>query len=198
MKIIIGYGHRFPDYNTIMSGDLKLIPNDFEKNKQVFLNAKSHLAKVLSDYAVQVEHIGSTAIPDTLGKGIIDILIIADSENDQTIIRDILTNNGYRQGELHKVPDGRLFFCNTPAQTQAGDIHLHVVVREDDHNLNSLLFRNYLLSHPETVEHYNAEKVRLAHITKNTRHEYTAEKGNFIEKIMSIIKSDEEPSQSRE
>lgn len=169
-----------------MTSDLKLIPNDVEGNRKIFQAEKAKLEKVLADFDIRIEHVGSTAVPGTVGKGIIDMLLICKSEEDQLKIKEVLIAAGYRQGELNKVPDGRLFFCNTAAQTHAGDVHLHLVIKGSN-NLESLAFRNYLLDHPEEVEKYNQEKIRLAKESNNTRNVYGKQKAPFIQAMMKKI-----------
>lgn len=174
-----------------MPNDLILVKNDLAESQQIFQKEKSRLQQLLANYSISVEHIGSTAIPQTIGKGIIDILLICADETAQSEIRNILIDNGYIQGELNKVPDGRLFFSNTPHQTQAGDIHLHLVVK-DSNNLESLAFRDYLIQHPEEVAAYNQEKTKLAKAANNNRHEYAVHKADFIQSLMQKLSS--EPS----
>jgi len=169
-----------------MSNDLKLIANDLKSSQSIFLQEKTRLENLLQNFAVQVEHIGSTSVPHTIGKGIIDILLLCANEKDQEQIRDVLAVSGYRQGELNKNPDGRLFFYNSDGQTQAGDIHLHLVLK-DSSNLQSISLRDYLLTHLDEVEHYNQEKIRLAQSTNNDRHEYVRQKETFIKYLMSKI-----------
>jgi GrpB-like predicted nucleotidyltransferase (UPF0157 family) len=169
-----------------MSHDLKLIANNFPENKKLFLKEKQKLEELLSDFDIQVEHIGSTSIPGTIGKGILDILLICSSPTDQEMIKDVLNQSGYTQGELNKIPDGRFFFCNTMGKTEAGDLHLHLVIK-DSNNLESIAFRDHLLKNPEEVENYNQEKQRLAQATNNDRHDYAVNKESFIKKIMRKI-----------
>ncbi len=95
-----------------MAKDLHLVPNNYQSNKDIFEKEKIRLLKPLQGTNSQIEHIGSTAIPGTIGKGIIDILVICENEQDQIYIRNKLITLGYIQGELNKIPDGRLFFSN--------------------------------------------------------------------------------------
>lgn len=168
-----------------MPNDLKLIPNNFEENKKIFEREKDKLITLLSDFNIKVEHIGSTAIPNTIGKGIIDIIVICESESDQEKIKNVLIEGQYRQGELNKIPDGRLFFCNTNVQTQAGDIHLHLVI-QNSNNLQSIYFRDFLLNNPDKVNEYNDEKIKVAKQANNDRHQYTLKKSGFISKYNSL------------
>lgn len=169
-----------------MSQDLKLVPNDLTTSQNVFLKEKNRLTGLLQDFSIKIEHIGSTAIPNTIGKGIIDILLICATDLDQENIRSILVTNGYTQGELNKIPDGRLYFYNTTGQTQAGNIHLHLVLKNSS-NLQSLALRDYLLMHPDEVERYNQEKARISKKTNNNRHDYSVVKANFMKELMRKI-----------
>lgn len=169
--------------------DLKLAPNDFQKSVAIFKTEQQRLEKVLKNFLIRVEHIGSTAIPKTIGKGIIDILLICQTEAEQLEIRDALVGHGYIQGELNKEPDGRFFFTNLSGQTQAGDVHLHLVTKNPT-NLVSLQFRDYMLHNPDVVKSYNDEKKRLSVLTNNNRHEYAVQKERFILNIMKVIKKE--------
>lgn len=51
--------------------------------KQLFEKEKNTLTTLLGKYAISIEHIGSTAIPNILAKPIIDILL--ETPNDQNI-----------------------------------------------------------------------------------------------------------------
>ncbi len=166
-----------------MSNDLKLIANDFNHSQALFDAQKLVLQQLLQGFDVLIEHFGSTAIPGTIGKGIIDILVSVNEE-DQLKIKDLLISSGYRRGELNKKPDGRLFFCNVMGQSQAGDIHLHLVIKNSENRLQVIRFRDYLLSHPKEIELYNQEKRRLAKTTGYNRHEYTSQKAGFIRKLI--------------
>ncbi len=167
-----------------MPADLILVPNDFLHSQQLFANEKQKLQKILADFNLEIIHFGSTSVPGTIGKGIIDIMIACNSMLDQQNIKELLIQHHYRQGELNKKPDGRLFFSNGQGQTQAGDIHLHVVLKNSVDWVNAVRLHDYLIHHPEEVIAYNQEKLRLAKITNNDRKEYVTLKGEFIQNLL--------------
>lgn len=171
-----------------MPNDLILINNDYLCSSTLFKNEQQKLLDLLKNFDIIIEHFGSTAVPNTVGKGIIDVLIACNSNTDQELIKDILVTAGYRQGELNKQPDGRLFFCNTSGQTHAGDTHLHLVVKNTDNHLDVVKLRDYLLEHPEVVVTYNQEKLRLAQVTDNNRAKYVAQKGEFMKRLIAEAK----------
>lgn len=168
-----------------MPQDLKLIPNDFSANKAIFTAHLEKLQNILKDFETSIEHVGSTSIPGTIGKGMIDIIIACEAELHQDQIKDLLIANGYRQGELNKERDGRLFFCSVEGRTQAGDVHLHLVIANSYNHLEVIQFRDYLLNNPEEVKRYNQEKLRLATQTNNDRSQYVRLKEPFIKEVLS-------------
>lgn len=171
-------------YNQHMSNDLHLIENDFEQSTHLFNTERKKLQSMLEDFDVIIEHFGSTAVPHTIGKGIIDILVACNTEEEQELIRNILIENNYRQGELHKERDGRLFFCNVEGQTKAGDIHLHLVVKNTENHYGVLRLKQYLLTNPEEVTLYNQEKIRLATVSQNQRDIYVSSKREYMEQLI--------------
>ncbi|MDH5533059.1 MAG: GrpB family protein [Candidatus Pacebacteria bacterium] len=174
-----------------MANDLNLIPNNYKESKKLFENEKERLQKILHNFEIIIEHIGSTSIKGSIGKGIIDIIVACDNKEDQEKIKYLLSKNGYRQGELNKKPDGRLFFCNVEGQTKAGDIHLHLVIKDSDNYHEVINFRNYLHNHPDEVEWYNDKKKHVANITNNSRKEYVVQKGEFVRELINRAKKNE-------
>lgn len=170
-----------------MPNDLILINNDYLCSSTLFKNEQQKLLDLLKNFDIIIEHFGSTAVPNTVGKGIIDVLIACNSNTDQELIKDILVTADYRQGELNKQPDGRLFFCNTSGQTHAGDTHLHLVIKNTPNHLDVIKLKNYLLQHPETVKSYNQEKLRLAQVTNNDRTQYVSQKTEFMKKLIAEV-----------
>lgn len=167
-----------------MTGDLVLIPNDFAANTSIFLRHELKLREALQEFEVTIEHVGSTSIPGTIGKGMIDIIITCLDEIAQIEIKNRLVVSGYRQGELNKKPDGRLFFCSVEGPTKAGDIHVHLVLKDSYNYREVIQFRDYFLTNPDKVELYNQEKLRLAKLTDNDRSQYVVLKENFIHEVL--------------
>ena len=168
----------------------KLSASDYEETSGLFRVEKERLYKMLSEKNIEdkvtIEHIGSTAIPGLDGKGIIDVLVICEDEQTKLLVRDILFNIGYTQGELNKKPDGRLFFYKykaTSENIQKGDIHLHLVLKGDKQNLISLELKNHLLAHPEDVDYYNRKKKEIANVSQS-RVEYMNKKSEVMDELM--------------
>jgi len=54
-----------------------------------------------------------------------------------------------------------------------------------DHWCNKIIFRDYLLKHPETVKEYEKLKIALALEHKLDREKYTDEKAEFVKKVLA-------------
>ncbi|MDP3935679.1 MAG: GrpB family protein, partial [Alphaproteobacteria bacterium] len=130
--------------------------------------------------ALNIHHIGSTAIPGIKAKPIIDILI---TTNDLKKIDDFdsqMEQLNYVIGGEFGLP-GRRFYCK-------GDdkhCHFHVHIYEATHPSveKYLLFRDYLITHPNDAKEYESLKTDLATKYPNNRTLYTQSKGDFINQV---------------
>lgn len=108
---------------------------------------------------VQVEHVGSSAIPGCAGKGIIDLLVMYPPGR-LAAARDALDGLGFqRQGGVDPFPEER------PLRLGAYDydgetfrLHAHVVAADDPEARELIFFRDQLREHPDLVDEYVAAK----------------------------------------
>ncbi len=66
--------------------------------------------------------------------------------------------------------------------------HIHMVEFDFEH-WNRLLFRDYLIEHPEIVREYQDLKFQLVKEYENNRIEYTDKKNDFIGKVTELAES---------
>ncbi len=149
---------------------------------QIFEEEAGRLKDALGDNCIQVHHVGSTSIPGLVAKPVIDIIVVVQSRGG---VVPKFEGAGYiSRGELN-IP-GRLYF----KKSSPLDTHLHVY--EEGHgeiDLN-LTFRDYLRTHPKSVEEYASLKRDL--IARPESHEkkgshfvgYTLGKNAFIKSIL--------------
>jgi GrpB-like predicted nucleotidyltransferase (UPF0157 family) len=172
--------------------NLQLVPNQLDDSKKVFAIEKELLLKLLNNFWVQVEHIGSTALPNSLTKPVLDILLIAQTHQDQEQIATLLVKSGYSQGELDR-EQTKLFFykpiSEKNSKTFIDSIHLHLAYQAtpNQNDTISIKIRDYLLSHTKEVEAYNAEKQRLAEVGNYDRGFYVVNKEPYIKKIIEKL-----------
>lgn len=165
---------------------LRIVSYNYQQYKRKFKQEKQKLLRLLDRLDCEIEHFGSTAVKGTIGKGIIDILIALPNKKSQDKALQILQKEGYRQGELSKKPDGRIFLCSNQEQSEPGDIHIHLVLKNSKNHLNPLIFRNFLIKHKSFVKKYNVLKKQLAEKMSFNRKQYTKSKKDFIDKVTKL------------
>lgn len=150
---------------------------------QLFENEKKRLLTFLKKN-YQIEHIGSTAIPNLGGKGIIDICIVVPDE-DKDEIWNKLMEAGYTLRE-NFTPDSHVSHTIYLPDPIEGERKYHTHVR-DHHSQwlkEALTFRDYLKKHPEDVKRYADVKKKAAEEANEDRDEYLAIKGPIIDDIL--------------
>jgi GrpB-like predicted nucleotidyltransferase (UPF0157 family) len=141
--------------------------------------------------ALAIEHVGSTAIPNLSGKGIIDIaLAVNKSDMDSTVKQ--LQDLGYIFKPTNSTSARYFFIIDLPdSEEQLRRYHLHLTYLESVDWKEFILFRDYLRNHPEEAEQY-AEIKRKAVIEANHDGEkYRKLKEPMFKKINSLSKNDQ-------
>ena len=131
--------------------------------------------------ALEVEHMGSTAVAGLAAKPVIDISVglrrTIQLSRDRIIAMERL---GYEYlGENGLV--GRLFFRKSEAGRRTH--HVHAVEHDGEHWHRHRAFREYLRAHPDEVERYAAEKRRLVRLGTTTHEEYWERKQPYVDAL---------------
>jgi GrpB-like predicted nucleotidyltransferase (UPF0157 family) len=125
---------------------------------EVFQQLLSKVWPLVSDFALSVEHVGSTEVPGLAAKPIIDLSIVVSSEAEVQLAIERLATIGYlHRGNLGV--DGREAF-QSPAESPAH--HLYACPQGSLGLQNHLAVRGYLRLHRETAQAYGELKKRLA------------------------------------
>jgi GrpB-like predicted nucleotidyltransferase (UPF0157 family) len=120
--------------------------------------AMAELNSALPALFIQIEHIGSTAVPGLAAKPVIDLMAAAETL-DAVLVRDAdLAALGY-QRVVTGMPN-RLSYVRH--QHGRRSHHLHVVSQAGRDTRNERLLRDYLRSHPENAGRYATLKRHLA------------------------------------
>ncbi len=130
---------------------------------------------------LEVEHIGSTAVPGCWGKGIIDLLI-GYPGGTLRAARETLDRLGFqRQGGPEPFPESRPMRVGSFEYFgRAYRIHAHVIESGTAEAVNLIKFRDALRQDATLRRAYEAEKraILARGITQGT--EYSKAKGDFI------------------
>jgi GrpB-like predicted nucleotidyltransferase (UPF0157 family) len=168
----------------IIQNKLKFIPYQ-DSFKDAFLAYKKKLHIILKDVRNSITHFGSTAIPQTIGKGVIDIMIILNDNKTMLKTKKILEQAGYFCINNNKNKK-RIFLATNPIESQPFDAHIHLVIKNTPEHKNPLKFVRALNENPQLVKKYNKLKLKLFRETDKNRRLYTQEKGDFIKQITNI------------
>lgn len=153
----------------------------------LYKNEKKRIAKVLSKSCL-IEHIGSTAVCELPGKGIIDIMISCPKKEIQKI-KNKLTKKGYE--EKPSSDKGRVFLKKeSRIKGKLRRFHVHITSLNHVIWKNAVSFRNYLIKHPKIAKQYAQLKKKAVIRCKNDGYVYMKLKTKFIKHhIKRAIKS---------
>ena len=153
--------------------------------KRLFEAEKAQLEAVIGAYILDIQHIGSTSIPGLAAKPIIDLGVGVKGFEDAAICIEPLEQLGYEyKGEMG-IP-GRHFICKGKPTTH----HLHINEVTSLDWQQTILFRDYLLSHPDLAQEYAVLKMGLAQKFPADREAYLAGKASLIERVLQLAKAE--------
>ena len=172
-----------------MREEIEISPYD-SRWPELFDLERRHLRECLpADLLGRIEHFGSTAVPGLSAKPIVDMLVeVTDLGAARERIAPVLESQGYdyfwRPTEGEDGPPFYAWFIKRDRGTGARTHHIHMVESGPEFrgHWDRLLFRDYLIGHPDAAREYEALKVRLASATRGDRVAYTRGKSAFIEK----------------
>lgn len=144
-----------------------------------FREELTRLKASIGAYVLDVQHVGSTAIPGLVAKPILDISVaVEDLEQAERCIQPLL-EIGYEHRGENGIPRRRYFVRGNPRSH-----HLHMVEAGSENWAAMVRFRDHLRLHPDVVEAYAKLKLLLAAQFSSDRAAYQAGKTEFIQQIL--------------
>ena len=165
---------------------VELIQQNYQQNKILFNLSQQDLIKLLGQ-EVTIEHVGSTAIPDMIGKNIIDILVGAADQTEFVAFGQKLTDNNYYPSTKSKT-DVYQFFASTQDETGDGDVHIHLVIKNTDRYDEFIILRDYLLNNPAEAQAYAQHKKQILSYQTTDRATYRQIKSKYVKDLISRAK----------
>ena len=173
----------------------------------LFERERQRIEKAIGHIAAGVHHVGSTAIPGMPAKPILDIVVLLHDFDDGERCIEPLEKIGYlHMGVMDDIPGDRVFHRGdapsegridldddktasrhgTKGMTQIVQTHiLHMYAVDNPVRHHHLLFRDYLIAHPEVAADYAELKVALSDRHGNDRKSYSAGKRSFIREVLA-------------
>lgn len=158
---------------------------------RLFEEERARLMQAIGEWAVAIEHVGSTAVPGLAAKPIIDIGVALENLVDSLKCITPLVNLGYQCKGEFGIP-GRIYFRKVtdepvPGATYdgAGRTHqVHMYQRDHEQFRWHIAFRDYMRSHPDDAAEYAALKREVAARHHDDIEEYVNGKHDFIREIL--------------
>ena len=145
------------------------------------------LKEILGAAAMEIQHVGSTAIRSIKAKPIIDIAVAANDFEEVLALKDALREKGffYRPGSM----EGQLLFACGSYYDGTGDKQthfIHVVQKDGTEWRDYLNFRDYMNAFPVAAKRYEALKEQLVaeHPVDPGRAHYLSGKHAWIQSIL--------------
>lgn len=162
---------------------ITLVPYQSEW-RQFFELEKELVQQALGDVALNVHHIGSTAVPDLAAKPVIDLMVEIPSLEYTAACIPPLKTLGYSFIDHAENVERRFFRKGSPRSH-----HLHLVAQGSQVLQDHLDFRDALCSDSSLRQHYQALKEQLADAFSDNRKSYTDHKSAFVVKALEIYRS---------
>lgn len=158
---------------------VRLLPHQAAWDEE-FLRVKKELTACWGEHVLDIQHVGSTAIPAICAKPILDVAVKLRSIRALDV--KALTDCGYEyRGARAGNENYHLFVLRGEGQISLRHIHCYDQAEKEFALLVG--FRDYLNAHPEEAAAYQALKMQLAARYAEERYAYTKGKEAFIRSI---------------
>ncbi|MBU9672430.1 GrpB family protein [Planococcus sp. CP5-4] len=144
-----------------------------------FEHAAEAICGMLGSKCLEVEHIGSTAVPGLAAKPVIDLLVIVSDIEALDQLEEEFRQLGYQAKGENGLPGRRYFERGGNARTH----HVHCYGQGDPEILRHLAFRDFLKTNPQTAAAYGRLKLKLAKQYPLDIDQYIEEKQAMIQEI---------------
>lgn len=139
---------------------------------------------------VDIQHIGSTSVPNLLAKNIIDILVgVSDYEPQKEVLVQTVAQHlpafNYLAKWNEEMPYRRFFSVPMGEGIEGVGVNVHCVQHGAEFWERHILFRNYLLQNPNKALEYEQVKQELCSQEWQSIADYAGAKTAFIRKAES-------------
>ena len=163
---------------------MKLSPYSQEW-KILYEKEAEKIKSIIGDFIIDIQHIGSTAIPDMIAKPIIDIAVMIPSLDKAKDLIKPLASLGYNYDEPASSSERYFFRKGEPAR-----YHLSLTAPNVSFWRRQMLFRDYLISHLSIAKEYEELKLKLFEKDPTGRGEYLSGKTLFVQKILKLAEKE--------
>jgi len=145
-----------------------------------FQAERARIVAAVGEHLLDIQHVGSTAIPNVPAKPILDILIGVRDFEAATVCVAPLVSLGYTYRGENGIPRRHYFVKGNPRTH-----HVHMVEIGSDSWRATLRFRDLLRMNQALATEYARGKKRLVRLYSDNRDMYQREKDKIVERILA-------------
>ncbi len=153
---------------------------DYENWKKSYIEVEKELKEILSEIIIDIQHVGSTSVPNLKAKPIVDVAIAVENLNSILKYEKELTEKGYSLRNDGGIK-GEYLIRKGPEENRTH--YIHVVELNSKRWLEFITFKNILLNNPDIRDEYQSVKEELKEKFSKDRKSYTKAKNEYISKI---------------
>ncbi|WP_223476754.1 GrpB family protein [Oricola indica] len=146
----------------------------------MFNSEKAHLEGVFGAKAIEIHHVGSTAVPGLAAKPEIDVLVVVSDHGNEAGIDQAMSSFGYIRGT--NLSDGHHFYRRDVGGIRTHKVH--VCLTKHWQISRMLGFRDLLRQDDDLRQKYQTLKLELESTNKHGIGEYLAQKAPFIDAVI--------------
>jgi GrpB-like predicted nucleotidyltransferase (UPF0157 family) len=161
--------------------ELRLVPHH-PRWAEFFGIERERLAKALGPLVLEIEHVGSTSVPDLLAKPVIDIGMTVTSVADFEPCVGPVSGLGYEYRGQHGEDPLRRYFILEDGERRMAQIHLWT--RDAEAWREAIRFKELLRDDEQLRRAYEEEKLRVAQEVDWNKQAYSLGKGPFIQDVL--------------
>ena len=143
-----------------------------------------NLKNVFGDSAIDIQHIGSTAIKHIKAKPMLDIAVAVRSFEDLPVFFPLLEKIGVYKSTLQPLPGIILCAVKNNRESDICLSTVHIVLIDSLQWKNHINFRDYMNAFPSKAKEYEKLKINLAQQYPHDRNAYSNGKKEFIERML--------------
>lgn len=174
-------------------GTVTLYPHQTEWDEDARRTIEQ-LKELFGELAVDIQHVGSTSIPNIAAKPILDFAVgIYDFKELEQLVPKL-----EKEGIIYRPSDdreGHRLFVMGNFDRDTRTHHIHVVEYQGKEWQQQIFFRDYLKEHLQAAKEYETLKVKLQKQYPLDRNAYTEGKADFIQQILHKMRINEKENQ---
>ncbi len=173
------------DPEVLKNDHVDIVPYNSEWPGMASTEINKLRAILPSKKVIDIQHVGSTAIPGASAKPIIDIQIAVNSlEEIKAIAISALQKLGYEYWDENPDSERMFFVKGMPPFGEKRTHHVHIFEPSSKHWRGKIIFRDYLISNPDVLRDYEKLKIALAQQHTYDREQYTDAKAKFVKEVL--------------